>query len=216
MKRQREELRKGRKKMNIMATSTTPGEPIGLFHSSTQDISPAAERDPAAKNLGLPGRGRCLEPSTRSLNMEAPQAHPRKSSLEGGAAYDGHRDLFPRPSCAPGVHTWQGRRECGNSGHGRRCSLRSRDDSGGRRQRAGRARNRPRHQWESCQGCWETSPRTRTTVSEPGTVGLRDKPDPSFVVGVPRRTVLQNGRRVFADSELDDDPFSDNADSAAR
>jgi hypothetical protein len=28
----------------------------------------------------------------------------------------------------------------------------------------------------------------------------------TVVVGVPRRIVFQNGRRVLADSELDDDP----------
>jgi hypothetical protein len=35
-------------------------------------------------------------------------------------------------------------------------------------------------------------------------------PDAStVVVGFPRRTVFQNGRRVLADSELDDDLFPD-------
>jgi hypothetical protein len=39
-------------------------------------------------------------------------------------------------------------------------------------------------------------------------MGFRDMPDASpVVVGFPRRTVFQNGRRVLADSELDDDPF---------
>ena len=62
--------------MNIMATTTTLpltaacGEPIGLFHSSGEDIPPAAESDPAAKNLVLPGRARCLGPSCEPLNMD--------------------------------------------------------------------------------------------------------------------------------------------------
>ena len=76
---------KGPQRMNVMATTTTLphagacGEPIGLFHSSSEDISPAAGRDPAAKNLVLPGRARCLGPSGESLNMEAPQPYPCSS-----------------------------------------------------------------------------------------------------------------------------------------
>jgi hypothetical protein len=194
--------------MNIMETTTTLphtaacGEPIGLFHSIGEDISPGAKRHPAAKNLLLPGPARCFGPSSESLNMEAQQPHPYPSSFEGRVLYDGHRDSFRRPGCAAAVH----------SGHRRRhCSFRSRDDTGRRRQRAGRTPphiRRSHHHWRRCQGCWET-PWARTTVSQPGTVGLRDVPDASTVVGVPRRTVFQNGRRVLADSELDDDPSSD-------
>jgi len=213
-----EQLRKGRKKMNIMATTTTLpltaacDEPIGLFHSSGEDIPPAAESDPAAKNLVLPGRARCLGPSCESLNMEARQLHPCPSSLEGDALYERHRDSFRRPGCAGAVHSWHRPGHRRNSDHGRRCSFRSRDDTGRRRQRVGRTplyNRRPRHHWKRCQGFWETAPWTRTTVSEPSTAGLRDMPDGPTVVGVPRRIVFQNGRQVLADSELDDDPFSD-------
>jgi hypothetical protein len=46
-------------------------------------------------------------------------------------------------------------------------------------------------------------------------VGLQDVPDVStVVVGVPRRIVFQNGRRVSADAELDEEPI--NAELAAR
>ena len=189
--------------MNTMATTAALphtaacGEPIGLFHSIGEDISPPAERHPAAKNLVLPGPARCLGPSNESLNMEARQPNPYPSSFEGGVLYDAHRDSFRRPGCAAGVHSWHRRRH---------CSFRSRDDPGRRRQGAGRTppRNRrPHHHWGKC---WETSPWARNTVSEPGTAGLRDVPDASTVVGVPRSTVFQNGRCVLADSELDDDP----------
>jgi len=203
--------------MNIMATTTTLpltaacGEPIGLFHSSGEDIPPAAENDPAAKNLVLPGRAGCLGPSCESLNREARQPHPCPSSLEGDALHDGHRDSFRRPGCAGAVPSWHRRGHRRNSGHGKRCSFRSRDDTGRRRHGVGRTQlhnRRPRHHWGRCQGFWEASPWTKTTVSEPGTVGFRDMPDASpVVVGFPRRTVFQNGRRVLADSELDDDPF---------
>lgn len=182
----RSSTEKERKKMNIMATTTTLPltaayvEPIGLFHSSGEEIPPAAESDPAAKNFMLPERARCLGPSCGSF-MEARQPHPCRSSLEGDASYDGHRDSFRRPGCAGAVHSWHRR------GHRRN-------------------NRRPRHHWGRCQGFWETSPWTKTTVSEPGAVGLRDMPDASnVVVGFPRRTVFQNGRRVLADSELDDD-----------
>jgi hypothetical protein len=161
----------------------------------------------------LLGRARCLGPFSESLNMEARQAHLCPSSLEGVALYDGHRDSFRRLGCAGAVHSWHRRGHRRNSDHGRRCRFRSRDDTGRRRQGVGRTplhNRRPRHDWGRCQGFWETSPWTRTTVSQPGTVGFRDMPDaPTVVVGVPRRTVFQNGRRVLADSELDDDPFSD-------
>ena len=206
---------KERKRMNIMATTTTLPltaacvEPIGLFHSSGEEIPPAAESDPAAKNFVLPERARCLGPSCESLNMEARQPHPCPSSLEGDALYDGHRDSFRRPGCAGAVHSRHRRVHRRNSDHGRRCSFRSRDDTGRRRQGVGRTplhNRRPRHHWGRCQGFWETSLWTKTTVSEPGAMGLRDMPDAStVVVGFPRRTVFQNGRRVLADSELDDD-----------
>jgi hypothetical protein len=206
--------------MNIMATATTLpltaacGEPIGLFHSSSEDIPPAAESVPAAKNLVLPVRAGCLGPSCESLNREARQPHPCPSSLEGDALHDGHRDSFRRPGCAGAVPSWHRRGHRRNSGHGKRCSFRSLDDTGRRRHGVGRTQlhnRRPRHHWGGrCQGFWETSPWTKTTVSEPDTVWFRDMPDAStVVVGFPRRTVFQKGRRVLADSELDDDPFCD-------
>ena len=200
--------------MNTMATTATLphtaacGEPIGLFHSISEDISPPAERHPAAKNLLLHGPERCLGPSSESLDMEARQPHPYPSFFEGGVPHDAHRDSFRRPGCAAAVHSWHRRRR----NNGRRCSFRSRYDTGGRRQGAGHTlpRNRrPHHHWGRCQEGWETSPWSRTTVSEPDTVRLRYVPEASTVVGVPRRPVFQNGRRVLADSELDDDPSSD-------
>ena len=193
--------------MNIIATTTT----VPPTAASGEDIPPDAGRD-LAKNLVSPGRARCLPPSSESSKMEARQPHPCPSSLEGDALYDGHRDSFRRPGCAGAVHSWHRRGHRRNSDHGRRCSFRSRDDTGRRRQGVGRTplhNRRPRHHWGRCQGFWETSPWTKTTVSEPGTVGFRDMPDASTVVGFPRRIVFQNGRRVLADSELDDDSSAD-------
>jgi hypothetical protein len=190
-----EQLGKGRKKMNIMATTTTlpltaaRGEPIGLFHSSGEDVPSAAESDPAAKNPVSLGRARCLGPSCESLNMEARQAHPCRSSLERGALYHGRRDSFRRSVALHSSHVRGHRR---NSDRERPSSSRSR---------------RPRHHWERCQGLWGTWRCARTTVSQPGTAG-RDMPHAStVVVGIPRRSVFQIGRRVLADSELDDDSF---------
>jgi hypothetical protein len=40
-------------------------------------------------------------------------------------------------------------------------------------------------------------------------VGFRDVLGASTVVGFPRRIVFQKGRRVLADSELDDDSSAD-------
>ncbi len=178
--------------MNIMATATTPP----LTAASGEDISPDAERD-LAKNLVSHGRGRCLG----------------SSSLEGDALYDGHRDSLRHPGCTGSIHSLHVRGYRRNSDRRRRCSFRSRDDTGRRRQGVGRTplhNRRLRHHWGRCQEFWEPSPWTKTTVSEPGTVGFRDMPDASvLVVGFPRRTVFQNGRRILADSELDDDPFSD-------
>jgi hypothetical protein len=207
---------KGPQKMNIMATTTTLphtaacGEPIGLFHSIGEDISPPAERHPPAKNRRLPGPARCLGPSSESLRMEAPQPHPYPSSIEGGVLYNGHRDSFRRPGCPAAVHSWHRPRHRRNSG--RRSSFRSRHDTGRSRQGAGHRpshNRRPDHHWERCQGSWDTSHPAGTTVAVPRTVGLRDVPDASTVIGVRRRTVFQNGRRVLTDSELDDDPSSD-------
>jgi hypothetical protein len=197
----------------MTTTTTLPhtgacGEPIGVCHSNGEDISPAAERDPAVKNLVLPRRARCLSPSGESWNMNARQPHLCMSSLERGV-HDGHRDSFRRPACAGAVHSCHRRRHSGNSNRGRRCSCRSQDHTGCRLG-AGRTpphNPRTRDDWERCQGFWKTSAWARTTVSKPSTVGLGGMHDAStVVVGVPRRIVFQNGRRVLADSELDDDP----------
>jgi hypothetical protein len=205
--------------MKIIATTTNLpytaacGELIGLLRSSGEDISPAAERDPAAKNLGLPGLARCLGPSGEPLNMEARRPRPSPSSTEGGALYDEHRDSLRRPSCATAVRRWHRNRRRGNSDRGRRCSSRPRDNTGRHRQGVGRTPThdrRSRHRSGRYQGVWETSIWARSTVSEPGMVELRDASDASrVVVGVPRRIVFHNGRRVLADAELDDDPSSD-------
>ena len=202
--------------MNIMATTATlthsagSGEPIAGFHSIDEIFSSSsAELDRAAKNLVLPGPARrLLDRSSESLNIEAQQTHRDPSLSERGVLDDGHGDLFPRLGCAAAVYSWHRRRHWRNSDRGRRCSFRSRDDSR-RRQGGGRRpphNRRPHHRGGRCRGCWETSRWARTTVSEPRTVGLRDVRQASTVVGVPRRTVLQNARRVLADSERDDDP----------
>ena len=186
--------------MNITTTTTLPhtgacGEPIGVFHPNGEDISPAAERDPAANNLVLPRRARCLGQSGESSNMDA--------------RHDRHRDSLRRPGCAGAVYSPHKRHHSGNANRGRRCSCRSQDHT--RRRGLGVGPTSPqdpqtRHR-ERCQESWKISAQARTTVSKPGTVGLRGVYDPSpVVVGVPRRIVFQNGRRVLADSELDDDP----------
>jgi hypothetical protein len=165
--------RKGKKQMNITTTTTTLphtracGEPIGVVHSNGEDISPAAERDPAAKNLALPRRARWLGPSGESSNMDA--------------RHDRHRDSFRRPGCAGAANSCQRRHHSGNSNRGRRCSCRSQDHT--RRRQAAVGPISPQ------------DPRPR---------GVHDAS--TVVVGVPRRIVFQNGRRVLADSELDDDP----------
>jgi len=193
-----EQRRKGKKQMNITTTATTLphtgacGESISVCHSCGEDISPAAERDPAAKNLALPRRARCLGPSGESPNMDV--------------RHDGHRDSFRRPGCAGAVHSCHRRHHSGNTNRARRCSFRSQDHTGRRRPGVGHTpphNPRKRQHWERCQGFWKTS---RTIVSRPGTVGLQGVHDASIVVGAPRRVVFQNGRRVLADSELDDDP----------
>lgn len=170
--------------MNIMATTTT----LPLTAACGEDISSAAESDPAAKNLVLPERARCLGPSSESLNMEARQAHPCQFSLERGALYHGRGDSFRRPVTLHSSHV---------RGHPRNSDRKRRYSS----------RPRPSHHWGRCQGLWGTSPCARTTVSQPSTTEFRDMPDASTVVGIPRRSVFQIGRRVLADSELDDDSF---------
>jgi len=204
--------------MNIMATTTTLphtgacGEPIGLFHSKGEDIVPAAERNSAAKNLVLPGPARCLGACSESLNMEAGQLHPCPSSIEGGALYGGRRDSLRRPGCAMAVHRWQRHRRRGTSDRGRRRTSRPHDNTGRQRQGVGRTPThdrRSRHRSGRFQGVWETSTWARSTVSEPGMVGLQDASDASpVVVGVPRRIVFHNGRRVLADAEFDEEPIN--------
>ena len=93
--------------MNIMTTATTL--PFGPFYSSGQDISLAAERVQAAKNLVLPWRARCLGSFRESLNLEARLAHSCPSPLEGGALYHGRRDSFRHPGCAAAVRSWHRR-----------------------------------------------------------------------------------------------------------
>jgi hypothetical protein len=165
--------KKEKKEMNMMTTTTTLphtgacSEQIGVCDSNGEDISPAAERDPAAKNLALPRRARCLGPSGESSNMDA--------------RHDGHRDSFRRPCCAGAVHSCHRRHHSGNSNRGRRCSCRSQDHTRRRRPEVGPTP--------------PTGPRPR---------GVHDAS--TVVVGVPRSIVFQNGRRVLADSELDDDP----------
>jgi hypothetical protein len=197
--------------MNIVTTNTALlqtgacGEPIGVSHSNGEDTSLAAEHDPAAKNLALPRRARCLGRSGESLNMDARQPHLCMSSLERGV-HSGNRDSFRRPGCAGAVHSCHKRHHSGNTNRARRCSFRSQDHTGRRRPGVGHTpphNPRKRQHWERCQGFWKTS---RTIVSKPGTVGLRGVHDASTVVGVVRRIVFQNSRRVLADSELDDDP----------
>jgi len=214
-----EAAQKGPPKMKIVATTTNLphtaacGEPIGLFHSSGEDISPVTERDAAAKHLVLPGRARCLGPSSEPLMEARRLRRPSPSSTEGGAVYDGHRDSLRRPGCAAAVHRWQRHRRRGNSDRERRCTFRPRANPGRRRQGVGCT---PPHNRRSChrsarnQGVWETSTWARSTVSDPGTVGLRDASDAStVVVGVPRRIVFHDGRRVLADAEVDEDPSCD-------
>jgi hypothetical protein len=210
--------------MNIMTTNTTlphtgaRGEPNGVSHSNGDDISPAAEHDPAAKNLVLPRRARCLGQSGESLNVDARQLHLCMPSLERGV-HDGNRDSFRRQGCAGAHHSCHMRRHSGNSNRARRCSIRSQDHTVHFRPRVGDPpphNRRPRHDWKRCQGYWKTSAWAKTTVSKPGTVGLRGVHDASTViVSVPRRIVFQNGRRVLADSELDDDPWQAAAFSLA-
>jgi hypothetical protein len=188
--------------MSITTTITTLphtgacGEPIGGCHSNGEDISPAAECDPAAKNIVLPKRARCLGLSGESSNMDA--------------RHDRRRDQIRRPRCAGEVHSCHTRHHWGNGNRGRRCSCRSQDHT--RRRGPGVGPTPPtdpqtQHHLERCQAFWKTSACARTTMSKPGTVGLRSVHDAStVVVDVPRRIVFQNGGRVLADSELDDDP----------
>jgi hypothetical protein len=151
----------------------------------------------------LLGRVRCLAPFSESLNTKARQAHPCRSSLERSAPHHGRGDSFRRPVA---LRSWHVRGHRRNSDRERRCSSRSRP---------------PGHHWGRCEGLWGTSSGATTTVSQRGMVRLRDVPDAStVVVGVSRRhSVFQFGRRILADSELDEDPSSDlpiNADFAAR
>jgi hypothetical protein len=180
-----EQSRKGRKKMKIME-----GPQLCLSLAlAAKTFRPPLRAIGQLRTLLL-GRVRCLGPFSESLNMEARQAHPCRSSLERGALYHGRRDSFRRSVALHSSHVPGHRR---NSDRERRYSSRSR---------------RPRHHWGRCQGLWGTSPCARTTVSQPGTAGFRDMPDAStVVVGIPRRSVFQIGRRVLADSELDDDSF---------
>ena len=163
--------------MHIMTTTTTlphaaaRGEPIGVFDSNGENISQAPERDPAAKDLVLARRARCVGPSGESLNMNG--RHPCLFSLERGA-HVGHRDSFRLPGCGSAVQSSDRRHHWGNTNRGRRCSFRSQDH-------VTRCRQEVEH----------TPPHSRSTV----------------VVCIPRRIVLENGRRVSADSEMDDDPF---------
>jgi hypothetical protein len=119
-----EQRRKGKKQMNIMTNTTTLphagacGEPMGVCHSNGEDMSPAAERDAAAKTV-LPSRARCLGPSGESLNIDA--------------RHGGHRDSFRRPGFTGSVHSCHTRRHWGNSNRARRCSIRSQDHAGHRR-----------------------------------------------------------------------------------
>jgi hypothetical protein len=169
--------------MHIVTTTTTQphtaarGEPIGVFDSNGEDNSTAPERDPAAKNVVLPRRVRCLGPSAESLNMNARQPHPCLSSLER-RIHDGRRDSFRSPGCAGAVRSWHSCQHWGNSNRARRCSFRSQDHTARRRQTVE-----------------HTPPNNRSTV----------------VVGIGGRIVSQNGSRMLADSELDDDPSSDQA-----
>jgi hypothetical protein len=168
--------------MNIMTTTTTLrntgafGESISVFDSKDDDISPAPERRPAAKNRVLPRRAQCLRPPRESLKMNPRQPYPCLSSPERGGAHEGHRDSFRSPGCAGAVHSWHRCRHWGNSNRGRRCSIRSQDHTARRRQPVE-----------------HTPPNNRSAV----------------VLGVRRRVIFQNGRRVLADSELDDGPPSD-------
>ena len=162
--------------MHIMTTTTTlhtaaRGEPIGVFDSDGENISPAPEPDSTAKNLVLPGRARCIGASRESWTMDVRKPHACQSSFERGV-HDGHRDSF-RAGCARPGHSWNGCRHRGNSNRARRCSFRSQDHTARRRQ-----------------GLERTPPLNR----------------PGVVVAIPRRIVLQNGRRVLIDSGLDDDP----------
>lgn len=203
-----EQSRKGRKKMNIIGTTTT----LLPTATSGEDISPDAERD-LAKNVVSPGRAQCLGPSRESLNMKAQRPRLSPSSTEGGAIYDGHRDSLRRAGCATAVHTWHRHRRRGNSDCGRRCSFRPGNNTGRHRQGVGPTPThdrRSRHRSRRHHGVWETSTWARSTVSEPGTVGLRDASDAStVVVGVRRRVVFHNGKRVLAGAELDEDPSYD-------
>jgi hypothetical protein len=165
-----------------MTTTTTlrntgaVGESISAFDSKGDDVSPAPEREPTAKNRVLPRRAQCLRPPGESLKMNPRQPHPCLSSLERGGAHEGHRDSFRSPGCAGAVHSWHRCRHWGNSNRGRRCSIRSQDHTARRRQ-----------------AVEHTPPNNRSAV----------------ILGVRRRVIFQNGRRVLADSELDDGPPSD-------
>jgi hypothetical protein len=195
-------------KFTTLPHSATCSELIGLFDSIAEDISlAAAEHDPAAKNLVLPERSRCLGPLSESLPMEARQAHLYPSRIERSVPYDEQRDWFRRPGCMAAVYSWHSRRHSSNSDRRRRSSFRPRDNSRSR-QGARRAAPRKPDHGGRCQGCWETPRWARTTVAEPGMVGLRDVSQASTVVGVFRRGVLQNRRRVLTNSEEDDDPSS--------
>ena len=180
-----EQSRKGRKKMNIME-----GPQLCLSLALAAKTFRPPLRAIGQQRTLLLGRVRCLGPFSESLNMEARQAHPCPSSLERGALYHGRRDSLRRPVALHSSHVRGHRR---NGDRERRSSSRSR---------------RLRHHWGRCQGLWGTWPCARTTVSQPGTAGFRDMPDAStVVVGIPRCSVFQIGRRVLADSELDDDSF---------
>ena len=180
-----EQSRKGRKKMNIME-----GPQLCLSLALAAKTFRPPLRAIGQQRTLLLGRVRCLGPFSESLNMEARQAHPCRSSLERGALYHGRRDSLRRPVALHSSHV---------RGHRRNSDRESRSSSRSRR---------PRHHWGRCQGLWGTSPCARTTLSQPGTAGFRDMPDAStVVVGSPLCSVFQIGRRVLADSELDDDSF---------
>ena len=189
----------------ILSPSGACAEPIRVFESKSEDISPGPERDPTG-NLVLPRRARCFCPSGDSSNIDARQPRAYLSPLER-AAHEGRRDSFRCQGCVGAVHSWHRRRHRGNSNPGRWCSFRSQDHTDRRRQGLEHTPDRPRHHWNSCQELWNTSAWART-VSAPGTVKLRAVPGASTaVLGVPRRVVSQNGGRGSSDSELDDDPY---------
>lgn len=192
--------------MNIIATAATLLPTV----ASGEDISPDAKRD-LAKNFVSPERTQCLGPSRESSKMEARKVQPWRSSLEGGAPYDGRRDSFRRRGYAGAIHSGYRRGHGRSSDDARRHSYRSRNDTG-RKHRVGHTpphNRRPRDSWGRRPGFRERAPFARTTVSQPGTVRLRDTPEASAVVGIVRRSVFQSRRRVLGDSELDDDSSGD-------